>query len=117
MYFGNPVLALLHLVVSALSLLFTAYVVPGFKVKDFAHALIAAFVIGVANVFIYPILWFLTLPLNFLTLGLFTFVINAFILKMCAAVLKGFEINGWMSALAGALILALAGGLLHRVIA
>ena len=94
-------------------LLATAYVVPGFRVKDFGHALIAAFVIGMANAFLYPILWVLTLPLNILTLGLFTFVLDAIILKLVSAVLRGFEVASWGSALLGALILAIFGAVLH----
>ena len=104
---------LIHWAVSALALMITAFVVPGFKVKNFPSALIAALVIGLANIFIWPILIFLTLPLNILTLGLFTFVVNAMVLKICAAVLSGFEINGWFSAIVGSVILSIVGTGLH----
>jgi len=113
---GPMIYPLLHWLVSALSLLATAYIVPGFKIKDFSSALIAAFIIGLANIVIRPILLFLTFPINILTLGLFTFVVDGVILKMCAAVLKGFEISSWMAAIFGAMILALVGTILHLLL-
>ena len=107
---------IVHWCVSALALMVTAYVVPGFKVKSFFAALIAALVIGLANLTIWPILFFLTLPLNILTLGLFTFVVNAIVLRICAGILKGFEISGWFSAIVGAVILAVVGTGLHYLV-
>lgn len=104
---------LLHWLVSALSLLLTAYLVRGFEVKNFTTALVAAVVIGLANIVIWPILIFLTLPLNILTLGLFTFVVDGIVLKICAAVLPGFNIKSWGSAIFGALILAVISAVLH----
>ena len=79
--------ALIHWFVSALALLLTAYLVRGFKVAGFGSALIAAVVIGLANVSIWPVLIFLTLPINILTLGFFTFVVNGIVLRLCAALL------------------------------
>ncbi|MBS1961964.1 MAG: phage holin family protein [Bdellovibrionales bacterium] len=104
---------LVHWVVSAVSLLLTSKVMPGFKVEGFGAALWAAVVIGVANVLVWPILIFLTLPINILTLGLFTFVVNGAVLKICAALIKGFDIKGWMSAIFGAILLSLIGTVLH----
>lgn len=107
---------LLHWAVSALSLMVTAYLVRGFKVKSFGSALAAAFVIGIANVLIWPILIFLTLPLNVLTLGLFTFVVNGMVLRICAVVLPGFAVESWGAAIFGAIILSLTGTLLHYLL-
>ena len=104
---------LVHWVVSAASLLLTSKIMPGFDVKGFGSALWAAFVIGVANVLIWPLLIFLTLPINLLTLGLFTFVVNGAVLKICAALLKGFDIKGWAPAIFGAIVLSLVSTLLH----
>ena len=104
---------LLRWVVSAVALLITSYVVPGFKVKNFKGALVACALIGLANVFIRPLLLFLTLPLNILTLGLFTFVVNAIILRLCAGVLRDFDIKGWFAAIIGAVVLAFVGAGLH----
>ncbi|MDH4467561.1 MAG: phage holin family protein [Bacteriovoracaceae bacterium] len=92
---------------SSIALLLTSFLVPGFRIISFGHALIAAIVIGVLNLGIRPVLLFLTLPINILTLGFFTFFINAIILKMAAWMLSGFVIHSWFSALIGAIILSL----------
>lgn len=108
---------LVHWVVSAAALLFTSKIIPGFRVASFGSALWAAVVIGVANILIWPVLIFLTLPINILTLGLFTFVVNGAVLMICAALIKGFEIKGWLSAIFGAIVLSLVGTVLHYWIA
>ena len=105
--------SLIHWFVSALALMLTAYLVKGFKVSSFVSALITAVVIGFVSILIRPLLLFLTLPLNILTLGLFTFVVDGIILKLCAAILPGFKIDTWGSAIFGALVLALCSALLH----
>jgi putative membrane protein len=105
--------SLIHWIVSALALMLTAYLVKGFKVKSFFAALIAAVAIGFANAVIWPILIFLTLPINILTLGLFTFVVNGAVLRICAAFLPGFEIDSWLSAIFGAIILSVVSTALH----
>jgi putative membrane protein len=106
----------LHWLVSAVAMLITAYLVRGFKLKNFGWSLIAAFVVGVANIFLWPVLIFLTLPLNLLTLGLFTFVVNGAVLKICAAVLPGFEIETWGAAIFGAIVLSIVGTVMHYVL-
>ena len=116
MYVGHPFLALIHLLVSALALLITAYVVPGFRVKNFGHAVIAAMVIGLVSFFLRTFLLFLTLPLNILTLGLFTFVVDAIILKICAALLRGFDITSWWAAIFGAILLSIVNVVLHWIL-
>jgi putative membrane protein len=108
--------SLVHWAVSALALMFTAYLVKGFKVKSFFAALIAAIVIGFANAVIWPVLMFLTLPINILTLGLFTFVVNGAVLKICAAFLPGFEIDSWLSAIFGSIVLSLVSMGLHYIL-
>lgn len=98
---------LLIWLVSALGLFITSKLVSGFEVKSFGSAMIASVMIGLLNMILRPILFFLTLPINILTLGLFTFVVNAIILKAAAGVLKGFNIRGWGAAIIGAIVLAL----------
>lgn len=93
--------------VSAIVLMITAYLVPGFKIKSFGSAMWASIVVGLLNMLIRPVLMFLSFPINFLTLGLFTFVVNAIILRIAAGLLKGFDIDGWWSAIIGAIVLAL----------
>ena len=106
----------LHWILSAVSLMITAYVVPGFKVGSIGSALIAAIVIGFANIVIRPFLLFLTLPLNILTLGLFTFVVNGIVLKLIAALLPGFNIKGWISAIFGAVVLSIVSNLIAHAV-
>lgn len=107
---------IIYWVVSALAVIITSKVIPGFKVSGFWAALIAALVIGLINTFIWPILFFLTLPINLLTLGLFTFVINGIVIKMAAALLSGFEVQTWLAAIFGALILAIVNAVLHFIL-
>lgn len=104
---------MLHWFVSALALMITAYFVRGFKVKSFISALFASLVIGLANAVIWPFLIFLTLPINILTLGLFTFVVNGAVLKLSASRLWGLEIKSWGAAIFGAIILSLVSAGLH----
>lgn len=113
---GSLFYSLVHWVVSALALMITAYVVRGFKISGFISALIAAVVIGLANIIVTPLLLFLTLPLNILTLGLFTFVVNGAVLKLCAALMPGFAIETWGAAILGAIVLALVNMGLHYVL-
>lgn len=104
---------ILHWVVSGLALALTAALVPGFRIRSFGTALIAVLVIGAANILVRPLLVFLTMPFTILTFGLFLFVVDAIILRLCAAFMRGFEITGWFSAILGAVILAMASSLLH----
>lgn len=107
---------LLNWLVSGLAVFLTAKVVSGFEIRGFITACIAALIIGIGNAIVWPILIFLTLPINILTLGLFTFVINGAILKMAAALLPGFEIKSWWSAIFGSIVLSLVGLVLHYVL-
>ncbi len=92
-------------IVNALALLFVAYVVPGIVVASFPVALLAALVLGLVNAIIRPILLVLTLPINVVTLGLFTFVVNALLVWFVGSVIPGFSVAGFLPALLAALIL------------
>lgn len=100
---------LLKWLLSAASLLFVAYIYSGVEVKSFTSALIAAFVIGLFNVVLRPVLVVLTLPVTIVTVGLFLFVINALMFWAAAGVLDGFHVNGFMAALLGSLIYSALG--------
>jgi putative membrane protein len=89
---------------SAMALLFVAYVYQGVEVKNFTAALIAAFVIGLFNLVVRPVLVVLTLPVTVLTLGLFLFVINALLFWAAASMLDGLHVRGFLAALVGSLI-------------
>lgn len=94
-------------VLSAFILYVTAVIVPGFRITSFGRAMIGSLVVGLFNATLWWILFILTIPLTVLTLGLFTFFINAIILRLAAGVLRGFEINGWIPAMLGALVIAI----------
>jgi putative membrane protein len=94
---------------SAAALLFVAYIYDGVEVKSFTAALIAAFIIGLLNTVLRPVLVVLTLPVTVVTLGLFLFVINALMFWAAAGVLDGFHVRGFVAALIGSLIYSLIG--------
>ncbi|MBO8430756.1 phage holin family protein [Spirochaetes bacterium] len=91
----------------ALGIMFVGWVVPGITISNFVTALIAAVVIALINVFIKPVLIFLTLPINILTLGLFILVINALLFMFVAYLVPGVQVEGFWSAFLGALLLSI----------
>lgn len=93
-----------------------AYLLPGIEVKGVFSAFFAAAILGILNALLRPILLLLTLPLNILTLGLFTFVINALMLMMASGVISGFHIAGFWSAIFGSLIIGVISWLLTSMI-
>ncbi len=95
---------LLVWLINALCLLGVAHFVPGVQVVNFTTALLAAAVLGLINVFIKPVLKLLTLPITLLTLGLFSFVLNALMFGLAAYFLSGFNVDGFWPALIGALV-------------
>ena len=97
------------------AILFSGYLVPGVSVASIWTAFWLSVFLGIINVTLKPLLVVLTLPINILTLGLFTFVINALIILLAASVIQGFAIAGFWSALLLSLVLALVNALLNRV--
>lgn len=98
---------LLTWLVTAISLIITANLVPGFVVTSFGAALLAAVVIGLVNAIVKPILVILTLPLTILTLGLFLFVVNAITIWLAGVLTPGFTVTGLLPALLGSIVLTL----------
>ena len=97
----------LHLLVTAALLSVVGFMVSGIEVEDGAAAVIGALVLGFANAFVRPILVVLTLPITFLTLGLFVWVVNAFMLKLTASFVPGFKVYGFWAAMVGSLLLGI----------
>ncbi len=93
----------------AAALLLVAHLYPGVSVASFTSALLAAFVLGLFNTLVRPLLVLLTLPVTLLTLGLFLFVINALMFWAAASVLQGFNVNGFTAALIGSLLYSVCG--------
>jgi len=96
---------LVNWLLSALSLVIVAAIVPGIEISGFGTAMIAAVLIGLANVTLGLVLKILTFPLVLLTFGAFSIVVNALLLKVAAAMMPGFRVNGCLPALIGALLL------------
>ncbi|HYC36340.1 MAG TPA: phage holin family protein [Usitatibacter sp.] len=94
-------------IVNAAALLAVAYLYPGVTVESFPAALIAALVLGLVNAVIRPLLILLTLPATVLTLGLFIFVINAFLFWFVAEIVQGFRVTGFIAALVGSILYSL----------
>ena len=98
---------ILHWILSAVALLIVARLIPGFYIRGFGSALIAAVVIGLVNATLGFLLKLISLPLIILTLGIFWFVINALMLMFASAFVPGFIVRGFWPAFWGAIVLSL----------
>jgi putative membrane protein len=107
---------LLHWLISTVSLLIVAYMIPGIQVSGVGTALIAAIVIGLINATLGLILKILTFPLTILTLGLFWLVINALMLQLASSLVPGFYVAGFWSAFFGAIVLSIVSMVLYSLI-
>jgi len=86
------------------------------SVTDFTTALIVAVVLGLLNIFIKPILVLLTLPVTIITLGLFLFIINAFIILLCSKLVDGFKVDSFWTALIFSVILSVCQSIAYKII-
>lgn len=108
---------LIKWVVSTVVFLLAGHIVPGFHVSSLQGAFVAALVLGLLNAIVRPILILFTLPINFLTLGLFTLVINAGMVGLTAYLLKdSFQVDGFFAAFLGALFISLVSTVLNFMI-
>jgi putative membrane protein len=98
-----------------IAILISAYLVPGVFVAGFWTALWLALFLGVINVILKPILILITLPINILTLGLFTFVINAVLVLLSSSVIKGFAVSGFWVAMLFSIVLSIISYLLNII--
>ena len=98
------------------AILLAAYWIDGIHVGGFHIAFFAAAILGILNALVRPVLIVLTLPINILTLGLFTFIINALLLKVTSALIPGFDIRGFWPAVFGALVISLVNWLLSTLV-
>ena len=108
---------IIRVIVNGLALIAVAYLVPGVAVTGFVGAIIAAFVLGIVNAVLRPLLILLTLPIEILTLGLFTFVINAALFYLVGKLHIGLSVHGFGAALVGSIVLAIVSWLLSLVFA
>jgi len=99
----------IRLIISTLAVLLSSWLLPGIHVAGIVTAFIVAIVLGLLNAFIKPILTILTIPITVLTLGLFLLIINVIIVYLAAAIVPGFRIDGFLSALLFSIVLAVIG--------
>lgn len=104
-----------QLLINAVAFLVVGYLLPGVRISSLETLLVVAVVYGVVNMLLKPLLILLTLPINILTLGLFTFVINAVILLIVAKIVPGFVVDGWWTAIVAAVLMAVVNMFLGRL--
>lgn len=107
---------LLTWLLTAVALIITANLVKGFVITSFVTALVAAVVLGLVNAIVRPILVVLTLPITFVTLGLFLLVINAITIWIAGAITPGFDVIGFVPAFVGSIVLTIISSVLHFVV-
>ncbi len=91
----------------SLALIFTAWLIPGIEINNFMSAMLACIVIALINTFIKPFIQLITLPINILTIGLFSLIINALLLMLAGWITPGVEIESFLSALFGSIVFSL----------
>lgn len=106
---------ILNILVSAIAVLVTGRLLSGVSIDGFGTAVIVAIVLGLVNAVLGPVLMFLTLPINVLTLGLFTFVIIGALVMVTAAIVPGFRVASFWWALGFAFVLAVINSAFHAV--
>lgn len=98
---------LLNIILTGIAVAVADYLIPGVALNNFWTAIVTGLVMGLINALIRPIVLLLTLPLNIITLGLFTFVINALMILLAAAIVPGFAVSGFWAALLFSIVVAL----------
>jgi putative membrane protein len=98
---------IVKLLVNALAVMVTAYLLPGVKLDGYFAAVVVSIVLGILNSVVKPLLHLFALPITILTLGLFSIVINAFVIMLADWMVRGFQVDGFWWALAFSFVLAL----------
>ena len=98
------------------AIIVASYLIDGIRVTGVFSAIFAAAALGILNAFFRPIALILTLPINILSLGLFTFIVNAVMLKMASGIIPGFDVQGFWAAVWGAFLISVVSWLLNAFI-
>ena len=107
---------LARLVLNGVAIILAAYVLPGIHIAGFFAALVAGVILGFVNAIVRPVLFFLTLPLTLITLGLFIFVLNAICFALTAWLVPGFSVDGFWWAIFGALLVSIVSWILNGIV-
>lgn len=105
----------MQLLINALAFYITAYILPGIEISGWVSLFVISVVWGILTVVFKPFLVILTLPINILTLGLFTFVINAIVLMITSRIVPGFTIDGFGTALLASIVLSIVNSFLNSL--
>ncbi len=106
---------IIRLLLNGAALLLISYLFESIKIRDYSVAILAAFILGIVNTLVRPILMFITTPLRWLTLGLFWFVVNAMTFALTAYLVKGFEIGSFPTTIAAAALMSLFGWIIEEI--
>lgn len=106
---------LISLLVNAIAVFITAYVLPGVSVDSFFTALVAAVFLGIVNTVIKPFLHIIAFPITLITLGLFALVINALLVLLVARIVPGFQVDGFFTAVLFSIVLSIVGFFLNTL--
>lgn len=106
---------IVNLLIGGLAVFISAYIIPGVTVDSFVTAVLVGIVLGIINALVKPIFVFFTLPLTVVTLGLFLFVINSLMILLASAIVPGFKVNGFWTALVFSLVLSVVSWFLHSI--
>lgn len=107
---------MLRFLINALAFYITAYILPGITISGWISLFVIAIVWGILSVIIKPVLLLLTLPINILTFGLFTIVINALLMLITGAIVPGFRIDGFGTAVLAVIVLSLVNSFLNALV-
>jgi putative membrane protein len=107
--------AIVKLLLGGLAVLISAYIIPGILVPDFGVAIVVSVVLSIVNFLIKPLLVILTLPVNIMTLGLFTLIINALMIEIVAMIVPGFGVENFLVAILFGIVLSLVNGFLSKL--
>lgn len=106
---------LLRWILFTLAIMFVAWLVPGIGVENFQTAMLVTVIMALINIFIRPLIVFITLPINILTLGIFTLVINALLFMLAGYIAPGFYVDGFLAAFLGSVVLSFLGLIINMV--
>ena len=107
---------LLRWILFTLAIMFVAWLIPGIEVDSFQSAMLVTVIIALINIFIRPLIVLVTLPINILTLGIFTLIINALLFMLAGYLSPGFQVDGFLSAFLGSVVLSFLGLIINMVV-
>jgi putative membrane protein len=107
---------LINLLLSGLAVFVSGRLIPGVMVDSFGTSIVVAIILSIVNAIIKPILVILTLPINIVTLGLFSVVINAVMILLVDAMVSGFSVEGFLTALLFSIVLSVVSTVIYAIV-